>query len=79
MWELVSISKTCFCTLTVCSLVTFLRIHVGVKLLPKGGPLVTTTRSTHTKTHFPTRRLGSDGMPNGESLCCFGEAEKFSP
>lgn len=71
MWELVSISKTCFFTLTVCSLLTFLRIHVGVKLLPKGGPLVTTTRSTHTKTHFPTPGLGSvgsDGMPNGESL-----------
>lgn len=29
---------------------------MGVKLLPKGGAVVTTTGSTHTKTHFPTHR-----------------------
>lgn len=29
---------------------------MGVKLLPKGGAVVTTAGSAHTKTHFPTHR-----------------------
>lgn len=54
--ELVNIAKTCF-FYSCLSLLTFLRMHVGVKLLPKGGAVVTTRGSTHTKTHFPTQRI----------------------
>lgn len=78
-WELIHIAQTCFFH-SCLSLLTFLRMHVGVKLLPREGPCNCSRAHPHTRS-FPHPGLGSvtfDGMLNGKGAGCFWSAQKFS-